>query len=128
MAGLMQDLRLGFRSLLKNPGYAAVAILTLALGIGANTAIFSVIHSVLIQPLPFAEPDRLVRIWETKLERGWDTISISAPNFQDLREMNSTFEDLVASSGRSVNLTGDDYPQRLNAGYVSAGFFRVLRV
>ena len=128
MSGLMQDLRLGFRSLLKNPGYAAVAILTLALGIGANTAIFSVIHSVLIEPLPFAEPDRLVQIWETKLDRGWDTISGSQPNFLDFREMNNSFEDLVASSGRSVNLTGDDYPQRLNAGYVSAGFFRVLRV
>jgi len=69
-----------------------------------------------------------VRIWETKLDRGWDTISVSQPNFHDFREMNRSFEDVVASSGRSVNLTGNDYPERLNAGYVSAGFFRVLRV
>lgn len=128
MEGLMQDLRLGLRALLKSPGYAAVAILTLALGIGANTAIFSVIHSVLIQPLPFAEPDRLVQIWETRLERDWDTVSISPPNFWDFRDMSSSFEDLVAYVGASVNLTGDDYPERLSAGLVSAGFFRVLRV
>ena len=128
MAGFIQDLRLGFRSLLKNPGYAAMAILTLALGIGANTAIFSVIHSVIIQPLPFPEPERLVRIWETKLDRGWDTISLSEPNFWDLRDMNSTFEEMAVLGGRSVNLTGDDYPQRLNAGFVTAGFFRVLGV
>ena len=75
MAGLIQDLHLGFRSLMKNPGFAAVAILTLALGIGANTAIFSVIHSILIRPLPFGDPERLVRIWETRLDRGWDTVS-----------------------------------------------------
>ena len=80
-----QDLRYAARALRKSPGFTAVAALTLALGVGANTAIFSVVNTVMLRPLPFAEPDELVRIWESNVERGWPTFAVSHPNFLDFR-------------------------------------------
>ncbi len=124
---LLQDLRFAARLFRKHFAFTAIAVLTLALGIGANTAIFSVIYSVLLQPLPFGEPERLVQIWESRLEQGWDRASVAPANFWDMRDMQRAFEDIGTYAGRSVNLTGFEYPERLDGGYVSAGFFRILQ-
>ena len=128
MHDLLQDLRFALRTLRKRPDFTAVALITLALGIGANSAIFSVVHTVLLQPLPFEEPDRLVQIWESRVDRGWERASVAPGNFWDLKEMNRTFEDLGVFSSASMNLTGGEFPQRINAGRVSAGFFSVLGI
>ncbi len=122
------DLRYALRGLRKSPGFSFIAVLTLALGIGANTAIFSVVYTVLLQPLPFHEPERLVQIWETRPERGWDGASLSRPNFRDYRALNRTFVDMGAfmSYGSEMVLTGSGYPERISGARVSAGFFRVL--
>jgi len=128
MQSLLQDLRFALRMLRKNPGFTVVALLTLALGIGANTAIFSVVYSVLLRPLPFSEPDRIVRIFETRLDRGWTRASFTHANFWDVKEMNRTFDDIGAFQFGSMNLTGLGHPERLGAGRVSAGFFQILRV
>ncbi len=125
---LIQDLRFAVRSLIKTPGFTAIAVLTLALGIGANTTIFSVVQSVLLRPLPYDEPDRIVEIWETHPDRGWNSMSFSHPNFWDLWDQNESFEEMAAMTGAAMNLTGFEYPERLAARRVSAGFFRVLRV
>ncbi len=125
---LIQDLRFAARSLIKTPGFTAIAVLTLALGIGANTTIFSVVQTVLLRPLPYDEPDRIVQIWETHPDRGWNSMSFSHPNFWDLWDQNESFEEMAAMAGAAVNLTGFQYPERLAARRVSAEFFRVLRV
>src|SRR5438552_14435864 len=91
-----QDVRYAARVLRKNPGFTAVVVLTLALGIGATTAIFSVVNGVMLQPLPFPNAERLVRIWESDLPRGRPEFSTSQPNFLDFRAQNSTFERLAA--------------------------------
>lgn len=128
MGSIVQDIRYAFRALRKRPGFTAVALVTLALGIGANTAIFSVIQSVLLAPLPFEGPDRLVQVWESRVERGWTHAGMNPANFWDFREQNGSFEDLGALFYTSLNLTGIGYPERVNAGLISAGFFRILRV
>jgi len=129
MDTLRQDLRFAIRQLWKHPGFSAIALAMLALGIGANTAIFSVVQTVLLKPLPFPEPDRLVRIWESRVDRGWDRASVAPGNFWDFRDGNRVFEDLGAYRFSSANLTGGDYPMRLRAGRVTAGFFgKVLGV
>jgi len=128
MSSSWGDIKYSLRIIGKNRGFAAVAILTLALGIGANTAIFSVIYSVLLQPLPFGNPERIVQIWETRVEQGRTRASLAPANFWDFRDMQRTFEDLGTYQGRSVNLTGYEYPERLDGGYISAGFFRILQV
>ncbi len=122
------DLRYALRGLRKSPGFSFIAILTLALGIGANTAIFSVVHTVLLQPLPFHEPERLVQVLETRPERGWDGASLSRPNFRDYRAFNRTFVDMGAfmTYGSEMVLTGTGFPERIRGARVSAGFFRVL--
>src|SRR5882724_10542241 len=95
----MNDLKFAFRQLFNNPGFTAVAVLTLALGIGANTAVFSIINGVLLRPLPYPEPDRLVTLWECSPERGIDQDRVSGPNYLDWREQNTVFTDLAASPG-----------------------------
>jgi len=129
MDHLRQDLRFAFRQLWKRPVFSGIALAMLALGIGANTAIFSVVYAVLLKPLPFQEPDRLVRIWESRLEQGWERSSVAPGNFPDLREMNRTFDELGAYRWSSANLTRADFPERIGVGRVSAGFCgRVLGV
>lgn len=123
MDNLLQDLKYAFRQLWKRPVFSAIALAMLGLGIGANTAIFSVVYGVLLRPLPFQEPDRIVRIWESRLEQGWERSSVAPGNFWDFREMNRTFEDLGAYRFTSTNLTGVEFPERLSAGQVTAGFF-----
>ncbi len=128
MHDLLQDLRFALRTLRKRPDFTAVALITLALGIGANSAIFSVVHTVLLQPLPFEEPDHLVQIWESRLDRGWERASVAPGNFWDFKDMNRSFEDLGVFAGQSMNLTGGEFPERITAGRVSAGFFSILGV
>jgi hypothetical protein len=123
MDNLRQDLRFTLRQLWKRPVFSVLALAMLALGIGANTAIFSVVYTVLLKPLPFQEPDRLVRIWESRLEQGWERASVAPGNFWDFREMNRTFEGLGAYRFSSANLTGIDRAERLSVGRVSSGFF-----
>jgi putative ABC transport system permease protein len=122
------DIRYSARSLLRNPGFTIIGILTLALGIGANTAIFSVVDSVLLRSLPFPEPDRLVSVSETRLDRGWEQMTFTHANFWDMRDRNRTFEAIGAFRYGTLNLTGVDSPERLGAARVSEGFFRALRV
>lgn len=123
MDNLSQDLKFAFRQLWKRPVFSGIALAMLALGIGANTAIFSVVHTVLLRPLPFSDPDQIVRIWESRLEQGWERSSVAPGNFWDFREMNRTFEDLGAYRWASTNLTGMEHPQVLSMGMVTSGFF-----
>ena len=126
METLLQDVRYGVRSLLKHPGFTAVAVLALALGIGANSAIFSVVNSLLLRPLPFSDPGKLVQIWESNLKRGRGEFPIAYPTFADWREQNKVFEQVVAYSDWSFNLTGTDEPERVRSAIVSPDFFSTL--
>ncbi len=123
---LGQDLRFGLRMLRKNPGFSLVAILTLALGIGATTLIFSVVNAVLLRPLPYREADRLVRIEERHL-RG-NASNVSYANFRDLGAQTGTLEQIAASRFWTANLTGTGEPERVRSALVSASFFDALGV
>src|SRR5262249_21387707 len=123
---MFQDLRFGLRMLLKKPGFTSIAVLTLALGIGANTAIFSVVNAVLLQPLPYANADELVEINRTPGgEARW---SFSPPAYLDLKRRNTVFTDIAAFSlkGWPANLTGWGEPERLQGYQVSVNFFTLL--
>jgi putative ABC transport system permease protein len=126
METLWQDVRYGFRVLLKKPGFTLIAILALALGAGANTAIFSVVNGVLLRPLPYEDPDRLVRLseWSQQVPG----MSISYPNFRDWREQNKVFTGIAATQFDSYNLTGAGEPERLQGRNVSWNFFDLLGV
>src|SRR2546421_13058150 len=113
MGTLFKDLRYGVRSLLKRPGFTAIAVITLALGIGANTAIFSVVNTLLLRPLPFKEPARLVQVWEANFKRGQNTMTVSYPNFADCRDQNQVFEQIAAYSDETFNLTDTGEPERM---------------
>jgi putative ABC transport system permease protein len=128
MQVLKQDLRYGIRSLLKRPGFTAIAVITLVLGIGANTAIFSVVNAVLLRPLPYSDPGRLTQLWEAKSKKGRDEIPASYPNFADWRDRNHVFEQVVAYSDWSFNLTGIGEPERIRSAIVSPAFFSVLGI
>jgi putative ABC transport system permease protein len=125
---LLYDIRYGIRMLRKRPGFAAVATITLALGIGANTAIFSVVNAVLLRPLPFKDPERLVRIWGKFEKEGIPKNWISEPELIDLQQMSESFEDIAAFQASGVNLTGNQDPVRVNAASVSASLFPVLGI
>src|SRR5881394_839305 len=128
MTTLWQDIRYGIRMLLKNPGVTFVVVLALALGIGANTAIFSVVNAVLLRPLPFQEPDRLVLVKESLPKLGWLDLSTAPAEFLDYREGNEVFSDIAAFTDQSLNLTGQGEPQRVQAARVSASLFPLLGV
>jgi putative ABC transport system permease protein len=123
---MFQDVRFGVRMLLKDSIFTSVAILTLALGIGANTAIFSVVNAVLLRPLPFANPERLVSIWETHLTRGTAGPGASPPDFREWRDRTHSFEQMTAFADRYFNLSDAGEPERLPGGIVSADFFSTL--
>ena len=131
MTGLIQDLRYAMRQLRKAPGFAAIAVITLALGIGANTAIFSVVNGVLLRPLAFKNADRLVRIWHVppaKSFPGMKTFSVSAANYIDWQKQNDVFEKMAIYSYHGFTLTGGDKAEQLDATAVSADFFSTLGV
>ena len=126
MRTLWQDLRYGARMLLKQPGFTLVAGFTLALGIGANSAIFSVVNAVMLRPLPLKEPERLVKIWENKPDMVQGTASI--PNLEDWRGQNDVFTGITAYQFASFNLPGREYPERIFGVTASADFFDVVGV
>ena len=125
MDSLLKDLRYAARSLMRRPAFTAVAVITLALGIGANTAIFSVVHGVLLEPLPYPESDRLVALRQAKLPAQPDT-QVAPGNFLEWQRQNTTFASVAAYRTVSYNLTGDGNPERLLAGRVSIGLFKLL--
>src|SRR6186997_2710379 len=125
METLIKDIRYGLRGLLKRPGFTLVAILTLALGIGANTAIFSVINAVVLRPLPFDQADQLLFLNERSPVL--DEMSISYPNFTDWRNQNHVFEKIGVYNRNSYNLTGYGEAERIVTGQVSADLFAALR-
>jgi putative ABC transport system permease protein len=129
METLLKDIRYGVRSLMKRPGFTAIALVALALGIGANTAIFSLVNAVLLRPLPFAEPDRLVWMFGN-IRNGGNRASVSPLDFLDYRQQNTTFEQFAASISVPVplNLTGNGEPERLTAAAVTGNYFQALGV
>src|SRR5215204_2226454 len=126
MNTFFQDLRYGIRMLFKHPLVTAIAVITLALGIGANTAIFSIVNAVLLNPLPYKQPERLVALWENVPGHGrWR----SAPaNFFDWKNQNTVFEDVTAFGASTFTLTGVGEPEQLVGGRVSSGYFAVVGV
>ena len=124
MNQLWPDLRYGMRSLWKHPGFTVVALITLALGIGANTAIFSVVNAVVLRPLPYAEPDRLMMLWETM--PGSDHRSVAPGNFVDWRTQNRTFQDMAATFYANFNLTSDGEPERIDGATITSNFMGLL--
>jgi predicted permease len=128
MDNLLKDLRYGFRSLLKQPAFTVIAVLTLALGIGANTAIFSVVNAVLLRALPFPEPDRLVMIWEDASFAGFPRNTPAPANYADWKAQNHVFTEVAALDQRSFNITGDGEPEKVEAYAVTANFFPLLGV
>src|SRR2546423_2431804 len=125
MNTLWQDIRYGWRMLRRQPGFTFVAVITLALGIGANTAIFSVVNAVLLRPLPYAEADRLVWLAERheEIAARW----VSYPNFLDWQSRSKSFEAMAAIRGWQMTLTGSGDAQAINARLVTADYFRVMR-
>ena len=124
MDNLTQDLRFGLRLLRKNPGFTAVAVFTLALSIGANAAIFDVVNGVLLKPLPYKEPDRIVRVFENSPR--FPKFPISPANFLDYRERNDVFDDFATFARGDLDLSVNDRPERLTGMRVSNGFFHLL--
>jgi putative ABC transport system permease protein len=125
MSTLLQDIRFAFRLLAKSPGFTAIAVLTLALGIGANTAIFSVVNGVLLRPLPFRDPSRLVLIAE---KSPFPVVSTSYENFSDWRDQSNSFERMQAVRSGAITLTGAGEPERLNVQMTTAGLFSMLGI
>jgi len=126
MTTLLQDVRYGLRLLWKSPGFTTVAVLSLALGVGANTAIFSIVNAVLLRSLPFAHPDRLVKIVANNRGVGARDIGLSVPELDDLRTRAGVFDQVTAIRGSEANLTGSERPQRLEIQIVSPNYFSML--
>ena len=123
---IAQDIRYGFRTLAKSYGFTTVAVLTLALGIGANSAIFSFVDGVLLKPLPYPDPERILQVWE-KLPGGGNN-GVSTANFLDWQHQSDVFEAMVATTGGSMTLSGIGDPVMLRVGRVSAGYFDVFGI
>ena len=129
MNALVQDVRYGLRMLAKNPGFTAVAVLTLALGIGANTAVFSLMDTILLRPLPYRNPEKLVLVSETLPQMGGDTeVGVAAGEYLDYRDRNRSFIQTAAYEAAGFNLTGEGTPLRVNAAAVTASVFPLLGV
>ena len=128
METFLQDMRYALRTLLKRPAFTVIVVLALALGIGANTAIFSVVNAILLRPLPYKNPDRIVMVWMDNHKLGVDQDWHSYPNYSDYRDQSSTFEDVAAFNDRSFNLTGTGDPVRVVGAWTTANLFQVLGV
>jgi putative ABC transport system permease protein len=126
LSGLLTDFRHGFRRLRLDPGFAVITIVTLALGLGANTALFSVVRNVLLKPLPYREPERLARVWmdnrRLQMREDW----ASYLNYQDYKRLGTSFESMAAFTEPSLNLVGDGEPERIHGAYAEAALFDVL--
>jgi putative ABC transport system permease protein len=128
MSSLLQDVEYAVRMLVKGRGVTVAAVLTLALAMGAVTAIFSVVDAVVIRPLPYEEPEKVVMVWETYDPSGFDEMFVSAPDFIDWREQNRVFEHIAALQSDSLNLTRSGEPERVSTWSVSPSFFQILGV
>src|SRR3989440_11395564 len=128
METLLKDIRYGVRGLVKRPGFTVVALVTLALGIGANTAIFSVVNAVLLRPLPFKDPERLVCLWENNLKIGLEQSIASPPDFVDWRQQSQAFEQLSGWRTWFYRLSGSGEPEQVWGVRTSANFFELLKV
>ncbi|HSF22798.1 MAG TPA: ABC transporter permease [Blastocatellia bacterium] len=127
METLIRDVRYGVRTLYNNRSFTVAAIVALALGIGANTAIFSVVNAVLLRPLQFEQSDQLVMVWEKRMQLGRIRNVVSPPDFNDWRAQNNVFEDMAAFSGQGFNLATSGEPERVQGAGVSPGLFSILR-
>src|SRR5258707_1611780 len=128
MQTLLHDIRYALRLLRKSPGFTAAAVLTLALGMGANSVMFSVLNTVLLRPLPYPYPNHLVQIWETDPRHGQMHGPISPYNFLEWRRQSQTFAQMATYDYNPVVLTGQKTPRRINSEFVSASFFDVFDV
>src|SRR5271169_4760198 len=128
MPTLLADLRYGCRLLRQSPGFALIAICALALGIGANTAIFSTLDAVVLRALPYDDPDRVMMVFEDASSIGFARNTPAPANYFDWREQNHGFTDMAATRGRSVSITGDGSPEQLYGQAVTSNFFSVLGV
>ena len=128
MESLVSDFRYAVRSIIKRPGFAAIAVITLALGVGANSAIFSTVYALLINPLPFPDQDRIVAIWDKNPSRGVERNEVTVANYLDWRAQNQSFEHLALERWWSTNLTAGDSPERVQGFLVTANFLDVLGV
>ena len=128
LEGTVRDLSLSFRTIAKSPWFVTVAVLTLALGIGANTAIFSVVNGVLLHPLPYKDPEQIVTLWQTNTKEGVEKERVPQANFLDWKDQNRVFEEMALIEPYSRDFTGDGEPETIGAWLVSAGFFRILGV
>ena len=128
MDSLIKDIRFGMRALMKRPGFTAVAVITLALGIGANSAIFSVVNAVLLRPLPFKDPDRLVLVWERRENSGRANLPLSGHEYAAFKERTSVFEALTFFNPNGYNLTGRGDPVMVDVGEATTEYFSVVGV
>src|ERR1700723_3609778 len=128
LEGVVRDVRYAWRTLLRSPGYTAMAVLTLGLGVGANTAIFTVINGVLLRPLPYANPKQIVHVDLTAARIGPDPIGFSVPEVRDYREQSHLFSDLAEYHSMTFTLLGGKAAERVMTGVVSANYFNVLGV
>src|ERR1044071_9130671 len=128
METLLQDVRYALRMLVKKPSFTAIVVLALAIGIGANTAIFSVVNAILLRPLPYKNPDRIAMIWMNNPKLGVDQDWHSYPNYADYKEQNQVFEEMAAFNDRSFNLTGTGELVRVMGVWTTASLFPVLGV
>ena len=126
METLLKDLRYGVRMLLKRPAFTAIAVVTLALGIGANTAIFSVVNSILLRPLPYKNPERIMRVGEH--HEGWQSTNITYASFLDLMASSKSLEAISAYRNWNYNLTDAGEPEQAQGALVSGNFFSALGV
>src|SRR5258707_10648470 len=126
MEGLVQDVRYAVRRLVKTPGFTLVALITLALGIGATTAIFSVVHGVLMRPLPYPDPNRIMALFEVNTKGAWSRLA--DPNFDDFRDQNHSFQVIAQYSNNIASVSGASQPTRSVVASVSPDFFKVFRV
>ena len=131
MESLVQDMRYGLRMLRKNPGFTLVAVLSLGLGIGANTTIFTLVNAVLLRPVPVREVDRLAAVFTTDERNRGDLFAfmpVSRPNFQDYRDQNDVFEGMAATQGVGVSLSGSGEPEQIFGLMVTGNYFSLLGV
>src|SRR5438270_9604499 len=126
LESLLQDARYGWRMLRRSPGFTVVALLVLAVGIGANVAIFSVLNTVLLRPLPYHDPDHLVMLWQTLPGIGFEKAGTSPPEYLDYRDRNRVFTGLAGYIDDNMDLTGDGEPQRISGTRVTANMFSLL--
>src|SRR5947209_1708898 len=127
MDTFLKDVRYSFRMLMKNPGFTLVAALSLALGIGSNTVIFSAVNTILLRSTPYEEPDRIVLVWGNLLAEGKNRSQVSATDVDDWRHQNSVFEDITTYGNWSATLLGKGEPERLSGIQVGDGYFQIMR-